>query len=173
MRTYTKNQRRAQLRVESLEGKTLLSAGSLIHQAVAHERAAPIVAQAAAAFSGTLTGTYSNIHIPFAGYLLNYATSGTLTGIGSANLHGSMFARPRAGLNRATGQFAVRNSGGSMTVNVVETATPGTYNYRVVRARGSDTAFKGGTGELLITQVPTYNAPYYVSGQVTMNFASA
>ncbi len=144
----------------------------MIQEGVHHETAAPIVAQAPAALSGTLTGTYSNIHIPFAGYLLNYATSGTLTGIGTTHLHGSMFVRPRAGLNRAAGQFAMRNSGGAMTLHVFETATAGTYTYKVVRAKHSDSAFKGETGQLLITQVPTYSAPYYVSGQATMTFSS-
>jgi hypothetical protein len=79
MRTHTKNRRRAQLCVESLEGKMLLSAGSVMHQ-VAHH-AAPIVAQAA--FSGTLTGRYSDVHAPFFADIQSYTASGTLSGIGS------------------------------------------------------------------------------------------
>ncbi len=96
MQTYNKNLRRLDPRVESLEGKTLLSAGLAGHHVAPHETAAPFVVQAAAEFSGTMMGSYSNVHIPFAGYLLNYATSGSLSGVGSTHLHGTLFARPGA-----------------------------------------------------------------------------
>jgi hypothetical protein len=43
--------------------------------------AAPIVAQAAA-FGGTLMGDYSNVNVPGFSHILNYATSGTLSGEG-------------------------------------------------------------------------------------------
>jgi hypothetical protein len=64
----------------------------------------------------------------------------------------------------------MHNNGGSMIVNLLQSATPGTYAYRIVRARGSDIAFKGGSGELTISQTPTFSVPYYVSGQATMTF---
>ena len=81
MRGNIKNRQRAGLPVESLEGKTLLSAGLVSHHAEHPAVTAAVVAQAAQ-FSGTLTGVYSNVHIPFAGYLLSYWTSGTLSGVG-------------------------------------------------------------------------------------------
>jgi hypothetical protein len=167
MQARIKNRRRTELRVESLEGKTLLTAGSVGHHLASHS---VVGAQAAAELSGTLTGIYSNVHIPFAGYLLNYSTSGTLSGVGPTRLHGSIFARPGTPARRA-GQFKMRNSGGSMAVNVFRSATPGAYTYRVVRASGSDSVYKGGSGTLTITQVPTSRFPYYVSGQATMVFA--
>ncbi|HKI18664.1 MAG TPA: hypothetical protein VKA15_12330 [Isosphaeraceae bacterium] len=170
MRTYTKNHRRTDLRVESLEGKALLSAGSAMHQVAPHLTAAQIVTQATAAFSGTLTGPYSNVHVPYAGYILSYATSGTLTGVGSTRLNGTLFVRPGGRAHRLVGQLVIRNDDGSMIVNVFQSAAPGTYAYKVARARGSDTAFNGGSGELMIAQAPTYSAPYYVSGQATMTF---
>jgi hypothetical protein len=169
MRTSHKRRRRTELRIESLEGKTLLSTGSVMHQAARQVTAATIVAQAAE-FSGTLTGSYSNVHIPFAGYLLSYSTSGILSGVGSTRLHGSLFARPGARAGRLAGQLVMRNSGGSMTVNVSQSAASGTDSYKVVRAKGSDAAFKGGSGELMISQVRSFSAPYYVSGQATMIF---
>jgi hypothetical protein len=169
MRANIKNRHRAEPRIESLEGKTLLSTGSLMHRVARPVAAAAIVAQAAQ-FSGTLTGIYSNAHIPFAGYLLSYTTSGTLSGVGATRLHGSLFARPGARAGRLAGQFFMRNSGGSMIVNVVRSATSGTDSYKVVRATGSDTAFKGGTGQLVISQSPTFSVPYYTSGQATMTF---
>ena len=155
--------------IESLEGKILLSTGSVIHRLAGHVTAAAIVDQAAE-FSGTLTGSYSNVHIPFAGYLLSYSTSGTLSGVGSTRLHGSLFARPGARAGRLAGQFVMRNNGGSVTVNVFQSAMSGTDYYKVVRTRGAETAFKGGRGELMISQAPSDSAPYYVSGQATMTF---
>jgi hypothetical protein len=168
MRAY-KNRRRAEPRIESLEGKTLLSTAPVLHRAALNLAVAPIVAQAAQ-FGGTLTGFYSNAHIPFAGYLLSYSTSGTLSGVGSTRLHGSLFARPGARVGRLAGQFVLRESGGSMIVNVFQSATPGSDRYKVVRASGTDTAYKGGTGGLTISQSPTFSAPYYISGQATMTF---
>jgi hypothetical protein len=169
MRTYAKKRRRTQLRVESLEGKTLLSTGSVTHQFAPHMGAVPIVAQAAA-FSGTLTGPYSNVNVPGFSHVLSYATSGTLSGVGSTRLRGTLFVRGGARPHRLAGQFLLHNNGGSMTVNVFRSATPGNDTYRVARARGSDTAFKGGSGELVITQSPTFSVPFYVSGQATMTF---
>jgi hypothetical protein len=169
MQTYIKNRRRLEPRLETLEGKTLLSAGALSHQAAHHVITGLVVAQAAP-FSGTLTGSYSNVHIPFAGYLLNYATSGSLTGVGSTHLHGSIFARPGARSGHAAGQFVMRNGGGLMIANVFKTPTTGTYSYKVIRATGSDSAYRGGTGTVAISQNPTRSFPYFVSGQATMTF---
>jgi hypothetical protein len=169
MRIYAKKRRRTQLRVESLEGKTLLSTGLVMHQVAPHVAAAPIVAQATA-FSGTLTGPYSNVDVPGFSHILSYATSGTLSGVGSTRLRGTLFVRGGAGPRRLAGQLLLHNNGGSMTVNVFRSATPGNYTYKVPRARGSDTAFKGGSGELMITQSPTFSVPFYVSGQATMTF---
>jgi hypothetical protein len=170
VRTHVKNRRRTQLRVEALEGKTLLSTGSVVHQVARRVTAAPIVAKASAAFSGTLTGSYSNIDAPGFAHILSYATSGTLTGVGSTHLRGSWFARPGAQAHRLAGRFVLRNNGGSMIVNVLQSATPRNHTYRVVRARGSDAPFKGGTGELMITQSATLSVPFYTNGQATMTF---
>jgi hypothetical protein len=169
MKANTKKHRRVSLQVEPLEGKTLLSAGLASHHRADHAMTAAVVAQAAS-FSGELTGVYSNVHIPFAGYLLNFSTSGTLSGPGSTHLHGSIFVRPGAGGRVAIGQFAMRNDGGSMILRVFQTPTRGTYTYRVIRAFGGDVAFKGGTGSVAIVQNPTQSYPYYVSGQATMTF---
>ena len=170
MQAHIKNRRRTDLRVEFLEGKTLLSAGLVRDHVASHLAKAAVVAHAAAEFSGTLTGIYSNVHIPFAGYLLNYSTSGTLSGVGSTRLHGSIFARPGTRTGGSAGQFHMRNAGGSMTVNVFRSATPGSYTYKVVRAVGSDSAYKRGSGTLMISQTPTRSFPYYVSGNATMVF---
>jgi hypothetical protein len=157
------------LRVESLEGKTLLSTGSAMHLVAPRATAAPIVAQASA-FSGTLTGSYSNANVPGFSHILSYATSGTLSGVGSTRLHGTLFVRGRNRPGRLVGQLLLRNTGGSMTVNVLQSTTPGNYTYQVARARGSDAAFQGGSGALTITQNATFSAPFFVSGQATMTF---
>jgi hypothetical protein len=170
MQMHHKNRRRLDPRVESLEGKTLLSTGLVSAEGIPHAAPARAVAHTAAEFSGTLTGIYSNVHIPYAGYLLNYSTSGTLTGVGSTRLHGTIFARPGARYARAVGQFVMRNSGGAMLANVFRSTTGGTYTYKVVVAVGSDSAYRGGTGTVAITQTPTQSYPYYVSGQATMTF---
>jgi hypothetical protein len=168
--TYTNHRRRTQPSVQPLEGKTLLSSGSAMHHVPVQVGAEQIVAQVPAPISGTLTGIYSNVHIPFAGYLLSYSTSGTLTGVGSTRLKGSFFVRGKALPGRLLGQFTLHNTGGAMLVKVFQSATPGTDTYKVARANGSDTAFKGESGNLTITDMPTFSAPYYVSGQATMTF---
>jgi hypothetical protein len=170
MRTYTKNRRRTQLRVEPLEGKTLLSTGSLMDQVAPQVRVAPIVAQVTGAFSGTLTGSYSNVYAPGFANILSYRTSGTLSGVGTTRLRGTLFLGPGARTGGLVGQLVMHNSGGSMIVNVFQPAMPGTYSYKVVRARGSDTVYKGGRGTLMITQDPTFHVPFYTSGQATMTF---
>jgi hypothetical protein len=75
---------------------------------------------------------------------------------------------PRPG--RLIDQFRMLNSGGSMIVNVSQSATLRNYTYKVARATGSDTAFNGGSGALMITQASTFSAPFHVSGQATMTF---
>jgi hypothetical protein len=171
MRTYTTNRRRTQLRVESLEGKTLLSAGSAMHHVAHHVRSAPIIAQATAAFSGTLTGPYSIVHVPVVGYFENLATSGTLSGVGPTRLRATLFARSGSPVHRLAGALVLRNDGGAMRVIVFRSATPGTYTYEVVRARGSDISFKGDSGTLTITLNQTFSAPFFVSGEATTTFS--
>jgi hypothetical protein len=135
-----------------------------------HGKAAPIVAQATGAFTGTLTGSYSNINAPGFANVLSYATSGTLTGVGSTHLRGSLFVRGGGHPGRRIGQLLLRNTGGAMNVSVFQTATAGIDTYQVARARGSDAAFLGASGELTITRSQTINVPFYSSGQVTMTF---
>jgi hypothetical protein len=172
MRTYTKKRLRTQPRVESLEGKTLLSAGSVMHHVAHHVTSAPIVAQAIPAFSGTLTGPYSDVHIPFFADIQSYSTTGTLTGVGSTHLYATLFVRPGAPAGRFAGQLLMRNNGGAMVVNVFQWAVPGTYSYKVALASGTDTAFRGGTGTLFITQMPSSMVPNYSFGQSTMTFTA-
>jgi len=171
MRTYIKNRRRAQLRVESLEAKTLLSTASVVHPVAHHVSHAPIVAQATATFTGTLAGHYSSVHAPHFAYIQSFATSGTLTGVGSTHLYGTLFVRPSAPAGRALGRLVMRNSGGTMIVNVYASGTPGDYSYRVAHAYRSDTGFKGATGTLTITLSPTFVVPYYTYGRSTMTFS--
>jgi hypothetical protein len=172
MQKHNKKRPRLAPRVEALEGKTLLSTSTgLMGQHWAHHvMNASAIAQVAAPLSGTLSGIYSNVHIPLAGYLLNYSTSGSLTPVGSAHLHGSIFARPGHRAGRGSGQFSVRNNGGSMAINVFASATAGAYTYRVIRAFGTDASYRGGTGAVTIAQNPTHSDPFYVSGQATMTF---
>jgi hypothetical protein len=170
MRPYTKKRRRTHLRVESLEGKTLLSTGFVMHQVAPHVTTAPIVAQAPAPFSGTLTGVYSHVHAPGFANILSYRTSGTLTGTGLTRLRGSLFARRHLPTGNLIGQFKLRNTGGAMILNVFWMGTPGTYSYTVVRARGTDTVFLNESGTVMITQHQTLSVPFFTSGQATITF---
>jgi hypothetical protein len=170
MRTYTTQPRRTELRVESLEGRTLLSTSSLMHHAVQHVTAAAIMGQTTAEFSGTLTGDYSNVHAPGFANIVSFATSGTLSGIGSTHLKGTLFARGRSPVGRLIGEFRMRNSGGAMILNVFRTTMRGIYTYEVARAKGSDTPYLGSSGGLEITRTPTVSAPFVVFGQATMMF---
>jgi hypothetical protein len=160
MRVRAENRRRTQLEVESLEGKTLLSTGSVMHHVAANMMTAPMVAQDAA-FSGTLSGSYGNVNAPGFGHTLSYATSGTLSGPGATRLRGTLILRGRARPGRLVGALLMRNSGGRMIVDVFRSTTVGDYTYRVARARGSDTVFLGGSGNLMITQTPpsAYRSP--------------
>jgi hypothetical protein len=170
MRTYAKNRRYTPLQVESLEGKTLLSTGSAMQRVATHMSAAPIVAQTSA-FGGTLTGSYSNIDVPGFSHILSYSASGTLVGIGSTHLGGTLTSRGGLRPGRLAGQLILRNTGGSMTVNVFQTATPGNDTYTVARARGTDAALRGESGELTISQSASVSVPFYVYGQATMTFS--
>jgi hypothetical protein len=163
MRTYIKNRRRTQLRVELLEGKTLLSAGAVAHHV------AP--AQATSAFTGTLTGHYNAVHAPFFANIENFVTAGTLSGIGRTHLYGTLFVRPSAPAGWVLGRLFMHNNGGGMTIKVFTSGTPETYSYQVVGAGGSDAGFRGDTGTLTITLSPNFRVPYYTSGHATMTFA--
>jgi len=171
MRSYTKNRRRTQLRVESLEGKVLLSTGSALQHVAPRATAAPMVAQATPAFSGTLTGTYGNVNIPGFSHVLSFAASGALTGVGTTRLHGTLIVPGRVRAGRLVGQLVLRNSGGRMITNVEESATQGSYSYQVARARGIDAGFRGASGTLTITRTQSFNVPFYSSGEETMTFA--
>jgi hypothetical protein len=171
MRSSTRNGRRTGLRVESLEGKVLLSTGPAPRHLAPRVMAAPIVAQAAAGFSGTLTGSYSNVNIPGFSHVLGYTATGTLTGVGSTRLHGTLLARGGLRPGRLDGQLVLRHSGGRMIINVVEPAVPGGYSYQVARARGSDAAYQGESGTLTITRSQSFNVPFYTSGHATITFS--
>ena len=166
MHTRDKNRRRVPLQVESLEGKTLLSGVS----PMAHPTVAAIVA-AQATITGTLTGPYSSVHAPFFAYIQSYNTTGTLTGVGSTHLAGTLFVRPSTPAGRFVGQFLVLNSGGSMILNVFASGATGIYSYHVAIANGSDAGFKGDMGTLTITQMPTFSVPYFTDGQSTVTFS--
>jgi hypothetical protein len=168
MQTYTKNHRCTRLRVESLEGKTLLSAGAMMPHVTHHVSPPPMVVESTSAFSGTLTGSYSTAHgIPFVSNVLSYATSGTLSHVGSTSLRGTLVQRP----SRPPGAVTLRNNGGSMILDVFRSGAPGTFTYKVVRARGSDTGFKGDTGTLTIKLHQSVSVPYYTYGQATTTFS--
>jgi hypothetical protein len=168
MQAYCKNHRRTRLRVESLEGKTLLSTDAIMQHVAHHVSPAPMVVESTPAFSGTLTGSYSTVHgIPFVSNVQSYATSGILSGVGSTSLRGTLIGRP----GRLAGADVLRNDGGRMTLDVFRTGTPGTFRYRVVRARGSDAGFKRDTGTLKITLNRTLSVPYYTYGQATTTFS--
>jgi hypothetical protein len=173
MQIYTKNRQRMQPQVESLERKTLLATGAVMHEVAHHVKGAAIVADATATFSGTLTGNYNDVHVPYFANIQSYVASGILTGTGSTRLAGTLLVRPSAAAGRRVGQLVMHNDGGSMTINVSASGTPGTYTYKVAHAGGSDSAFKGGTGTLMITQSQTFSVPYYSQGQSTMTFTPA
>jgi hypothetical protein len=155
--------------LESLEGKTLLSAGSAMQHVAPRLAAAPIVGQAAS-FRGMLAGSDSDVSVPGISHVVSFNTTGTLIGPGSTHLRGTLFARENPRPGQFLGQLLLRNSGGSMTVNVYRTATAGTFTDTVVRARGSDTIYKGATGNLKITMSWAFNDPYYLYGQAAMKF---
>ena len=155
--------------LESLEGKNLLSAGSAMQHVAPHLAAAPIVGQAVS-FGGTLAGSDSDRSFPGIPHVVSFKTTGTLIGPGSTHLHGTLFARGNPRPGRLLGQLLLRNSGGSMTVNVYRSATAGTYTDTVVRARGADTIYQGATGNLKIAMSWAFNDPYYLYQQAWMKF---
>jgi hypothetical protein len=201
MRTHHGNLQHTQFQVESLERKTLLSAGFGLHRLAPHVMPARVTGRTAAEFSGTLTGNYSHVSVPFAGKIDSYNASGTLSAAGSTQLSGTLRQQNSDGNERddpdvpsslpnlfilpggdadvdrgsarpgkLSGQFVMRNDGGTMLVKVVQSQVPGHYTYRVALARGDDRAFVGETGDLAISQTPAVTAPYAVSGQATMTF---
>ena len=155
--------------LESLEGKTLLSASSVMQHVAPGLAAAPIVGQAVS-FRGTLAGSDSDRSFPGISHVVSFKTTGTLIGPGSTHLRGTLFARGNPQPGRLLGQLLLRNSGGSMTVNVYRSATAGTYTDTVVRARGADTIYQGASGNLKIAMSWAYNDPYYLYEQAWMKF---
>jgi hypothetical protein len=155
--------------LESLEGKTLLSAGSAMQHVAPRLAAAPIVGQAVS-FGGTLVGSDSDVSVPGISHIVSFNTTGTLIGPGSTHLRGTLFSRGNPRPGQLLGQLLLRNSGGSMTVNVYRSATAGTYTDTVVRARGADTIYQGATGNLKIAMSWAFNDPYYLYQQAWMKF---
>ena len=155
--------------LESLEGKTLLSAGSAMQHVAPRLAAAPIVGQAVS-FRGMLAGSDSDVSYPGMPHVVSFNTAGILIGPGLTHLTGTLVARGNPRPGQSLGQLLLRNSGGSMTVNVYQTATAGTFTDTVVRARGADTIYKGGTGNLKIAMSWAYNDPYYLYQQAWMKF---
>ena len=153
--------------VESLEGKTLLSAGSAMQHVAPRLAAAPIVGQAVS-FRGTLAGSDSDVSVPGISHVVSFNTTGTLIGPGSTHLRGTLYGIGNPG--RLLGQLFLRNSGGSMTVNVYRSATAGTFTDTVVRARGADTIYRGATGNLKIAMAWNNKLPYYLYQQAWMKF---
>ena len=153
--------------LETLEGKTLLSAGSAMQHVAPRLAATPIVGHAAS-FRGTLVGpdsaNVSGISI------VSFNTTGTLKGPGLTHLRGTLFARENPRPGQLLGQLLLRNSGGSMTVNVYRSATAGTFTDTVVRARGADAIYQGATGNLKIAMSWAFNDPYYLHQQAWMKF---
>lgn len=169
MRTHAKCRRPMSPQLESLEGKTLLSAGSAVQHVAPRLAAAPTLGQAVS-FRGTLAGSDSDVSLSGIPHVVSFNTSGTLIGPGSTHLGGTLFSRgsPRPG--QLLGQFLLRNTGGSMTVNVHRSATAGTFTDTVVHARGADAIYKGATGTVQIAMSWAYDDPYYLYQQAWIKF---
>src|SRR5215831_17423033 len=105
MRTHAKCRRPMSPQLESLEGKTLLSAGSAMQHVAPRLAAAPIVAQAVS-FRGTLAGSDSDVSIGGISHVVRFNTTGTLVGPGSTHLRGTLYALENPG--RLLGQFLLR-----------------------------------------------------------------
>ena len=155
--------------LESLEGKTLLSAGSAMQHVAPYLAAAPMAGQAAS-FRGMMAGSDSDVSVPGISHVVSFNTIGTLIGPGLTRLHGTLFARGNPQPGRLLGALLLRNSGSSMTVYVYQSATAGTYTDTVVRARGADKIYQGATGNLEIAMSWAYNDPYYFYQQAWMKF---
>jgi hypothetical protein len=156
-------------RLESLEEKTLLSAGSAMQHVAPRLAAAPLGGQAVS-FRGTLAGSDTDRSFPGISHAVSFNTAGTLIGPGLTRLHGTLIARGNPRPGQSLGQLLLSNRGGSMTVNVYQTATAGTFTDTVVRAQGADTIYQGGTGNLKIATSWAYDNPYYLYGQAWMKF---
>jgi hypothetical protein len=117
-----------------------------------------------------LAGSDSDRSFPGIPHVVTFHTSGTLIGPGSTRLRGTLFARGNPQPGRLLGELLLRNSGGSMTVYVYQSATAGTYTDTVVRARGADTIYQGATGNLEIAMSWAYNDPYYLYQQAWTKF---
>ncbi len=105
--------------------------------------------------------------IPFVSNVQSYATSGTLSGVGSTSLRGTLTGRR----GRLAGAVTLRNDGARMSLNLFRSGTPGTFTYKVVRATGIDTRFKRDTGTLTITLSQTVSVPYYTYAHATTTFS--
>jgi hypothetical protein len=162
MRTLTKSKsrRRSPLHVESLEEKALLSG---VHPLVQH---AHPVAAAVSTFTGSFSGTYYSTNIPFLnnGMRYGFTNHGQINGMG-ANIYGGISLPNTVTAGKLLGSLVVINRGGTMTINVSETATssatlPSSFTYRVVVGTGNDRGFQGATGTVTINATPSHTFHY-------------
>jgi hypothetical protein len=169
MRTHAKCRHPTSPQLESLEGKTLLSAGSAMLHVAPRLAAAPIIGQAAS-FRGTLAGSDSDVSVTGIPHVVSFDTSGTLIGPGLTYLRGTLFARENPRPGQFLGRFLLGNSVGSMTVNVYRSPTAGTFTDTVIRAQGADRIYQGATGNLKIGMAWAGKNPYYFYQQAWIKF---
>ena len=124
----------------------------------------------AVSFGGTLAGSDSDRSFPGISHVVGFNATGTLVGPGPTHLRGTLFARGNPRPGQSLGGLLLRNRGGSMTVNVYQTATAGTFTDTVVRARGADSIYRGATGNLKIAMAWNNKLPYYLYQQAWMKF---
>jgi hypothetical protein len=170
MRTNIKNRRRVQLLVEPLEGKALLSAGAVVHH-VAHHHVAPKVATSV--LTGTLSGHYYDLHVPSFGEIQTLNVGGSLKGVGGSNLIGGLSAPTTPVAGNFDSHLGIYNLHGAMVLNVFQTATAGTYTFKVAYADGSDAGLKGDAGTLTLTQTPHFTGHYLSYGSATLTFTAS
>jgi hypothetical protein len=174
MNTLTKSKRRMPLHVESLEGKTLLSG---MHPVLHH---AHPVAAATSTFTGSFSGTYYSTNIPFLtnGMRYGFTNHGQINGMG-ANIYGGISLPNTVTAGKLLGSLVVVNRGGTMTIDVSETASssatlPSSFMYRVVASSGNDRGFQGATGTVTINATPSHTFHFgpvsYSVGQSTIAF---
>ena len=168
MRTHAKCRRPMSPQLESLEGKTLLSAGSAMLHVAPRLAAAPIVGQAVS-FRGTLAGSDSDVRVAGISHVVSFNTTGTLIGPGSTQLRGTLFARGNPRPGRLLGQLLLRTAAARWRSTSISRPQRG-LSPTPWSARGADTIYKGVTGNLEIAMAWTFNDPYYLHQQAWMKF---
>jgi hypothetical protein len=183
-----RNRRHIALRVEFLEGMTLLSGSAATVTAIAvpiisKEPLIPLKPQppAMATFHGKVQGTYvSTDRIPDVGRSWTVSAKGKLSGLGETTVAGTLHSTGFILQGHAGGTLTLKDARGSMTLTLTGppqsgfSGLPAKFSFVVTKATGHDRGQLNHTGTVAVSLIPGAAASGSPSttqvGKITLTF---